>query len=100
MEELYIDIGATSQEEASSRLEIGDAVVFGGDFEPLMGQFATARNFDNRMGCFVVAEALRKLAQTQASYLQWVLDSDFPADTKKLIRDALAGNLAEPAARG
>ena len=62
IEDLFIDIGATSRSEAAERVEIGDPIVFGGDFEPLVGQFATARNFDNRMGCFVVAESLRTLA--------------------------------------
>ncbi len=62
LEDLFIDIGASSRAEAQERVEIGDPVVFGGDFEPLGGQLATARNFDNRMGCFVVAEALRALS--------------------------------------
>ena len=63
IEDLYLDIGASTREEAAQEVEIGDPVVFGGDFEPLLGEFATARNFDNRVGCFVVAETLRALAQ-------------------------------------
>ena len=62
IDDLYIDIGATSRAEATESIQIGDPVIFGGSFEPLRGPFATARNFDNRMGCFVVAEALRALA--------------------------------------
>ncbi len=62
IDDLYIDIGATKKAEAAARVEIGDPVVFGGDFEPLGGEFATARNFDNRMGCFAVAETLRRLS--------------------------------------
>jgi DNA polymerase-3 subunit epsilon len=39
---------------------------------------------------------IRDLVRTDAGYLEWILDSDFPADTKGLIRDALDGNLPEP----
>ncbi len=62
LEDLYVDIGAGSREEALERIEIGDPLVFGEDYERLGGEFATARNFDNRVGCFVVAEVLRALA--------------------------------------
>ncbi len=62
IDDLYIDIGAANKSEATARVEVGDPVIFGGDFEPLGGEFATARNFDNRMGCFAVAEALRRLS--------------------------------------
>jgi endoglucanase len=43
-------------------VDIGDPVVFGEDFRELYGGFATHRAFDNRMGCFVVAEVLRQCA--------------------------------------
>jgi DNA polymerase III subunit epsilon len=36
-------------------------------------------------------QPLRKLARAEASYLQWILDSDFPEDTKQMIRAVLAG---------
>ncbi len=62
IEDLYVDIGAKSRAEAEERIEIGDPLIFGGDFESLGGDFATARNFDNRIGCYVVAEVLRGLA--------------------------------------
>lgn len=44
-------------------------------------------------------QPLTKLAKTEASYLKWILESDFPADTKQLIRDALDGKLTESATR-
>jgi DNA polymerase-3 subunit epsilon len=34
---------------------------------------------------------LSVLAQTQGGYLRWMLDKDFPADAKKIARDALNG---------
>jgi hypothetical protein len=38
---------------------------------------------------------IREVARKDASYLQWILDSDFPPDTKKLIRDALDDKLTK-----
>ena len=35
--------------------------------------------------------ALRELAEQERDYLQWILDQDFPSDTKQIIRDALEG---------
>jgi putative aminopeptidase FrvX len=65
LEDLHIDIGASSRSEAMGLVEIGDPIVFGGDFETLAGDFASARNFDNRSGLFVVAEVLRALASSR-----------------------------------
>ena len=62
LEDMPIDIGASGRTDALKRLEIGDPVVFGADMEALGGSFASARNFDNRIGCFIVAEVLRVLS--------------------------------------
>ena len=62
IDDLYIDIGAATKAEAAKLVEVGDPVIFGEAIEPLIGEYATARNFDNRIGCFVAAEALRALA--------------------------------------
>ena len=61
--ELWIDIGAKDKADALSKVRIGDPVVFGEDFEEMQNGFAVARDFDNRVGCFVVAETLRALSQ-------------------------------------
>lgn len=63
-DELWIDIGATNRKEAESLVQIGDCITYAQDFQPLLGDRATARSFDNKMGCFVVAEALRLLHES------------------------------------
>lgn len=63
LKDLWIDIGATSRAEAEEHLELGDVVTFQYEFEMLLGDRATARGFDNKMGSFVVAEALRLLKE-------------------------------------
>ncbi len=40
-------------------------------------------------------QPLREMARKDASYLRWILDSDFPSDTKKLIQDALDGRVSQ-----
>jgi putative aminopeptidase FrvX len=59
--DLWIDIGARSRQEAEKVVALGDVVTFQHEFQPLLGDFAAARGFDNKAGLFVVAEALRLL---------------------------------------
>ncbi|AIE85707.1 M42 family metallopeptidase [Fimbriimonas ginsengisoli] len=63
LEDLWIDIGATSRAQVEEVMEIGDVVTFQYEFEMLMNDRATARGFDNKMGSFIVAEALRLLKE-------------------------------------
>ncbi len=59
----WIDIGASTRKEAESRVAIGDPITFKANFELLNGHLAVARGFDDKMGTFIVMEALR-LAKT------------------------------------
>jgi len=59
LEDLTIDIGAKNKRDALRLVSIGDPAIFGEDFRELANGFASHRAFDNRMGCWVVAEALR-----------------------------------------
>ncbi len=60
---LWIDIGAKDRDEAKDRVRIGDvAVVDQGIVELPNGRIAS-RSLDNRMGAFVVLEALRLLSE-------------------------------------
>lgn len=61
LKELWIDIGARNREEAAKFVSLGDVVTFQYEFQELMNGRATARGFDNKMGSFIVAEALRLL---------------------------------------
>jgi len=63
IKDLWIDIGASTRAEAESVISLGDAVTFQYEFQKLMGDRATARGFDNKMGCFIVAEAMRLIAE-------------------------------------
>ncbi|HEY3781883.1 MAG TPA: M42 family metallopeptidase [Fimbriimonadaceae bacterium] len=66
LKDLWIDIGATNKKEAEDVISLGDVVTFQYEFQMLLGDRATARGFDNKMGAFVVAEALRLLKETNS----------------------------------
>ena len=57
-EELVIDIGATSQEEAQKYVNPGDYVMFDTRFED-WGATLKAKAFDDRIGCYLMIELLK-----------------------------------------
>lgn len=63
IKDMWIDIGAASRAEAEEFVSLGDVATYQCEFQPLLGDRATARGFDNKMGTFVVAEALRLLKE-------------------------------------
>ncbi len=64
LHELFIDIGASSRKEAAKLVAIGDPITLADQFELLRNDLAVARAFDNRIGTFAVAEALRLLSKS------------------------------------
>ncbi|MBS1717030.1 MAG: M42 family metallopeptidase [Armatimonadetes bacterium] len=63
VKDLWIDIGASSRAEAEELVSLGDVATYQWEFQKMLGDRATARGFDNKMGSFIVAEALRLLKQ-------------------------------------
>jgi putative aminopeptidase FrvX len=63
LRELHIDIGAKDQEEARKLVRIGDAAVIDGQPAEFPHDLVVSRSIDNRVGCFVAAEAARLVAQ-------------------------------------
>jgi endoglucanase len=57
--ELFIDIGAASRKEAQKLVRVGDPITLTDSFELMRNDLAVGRAFDNRVGTFAVAEALR-----------------------------------------
>src|ERR1044071_8729975 len=64
VEDLFIDIGARDKADAEKLVRIGDPITLQDEFELLRGDLAIARAFDNRIGTFAVAEALRLLRES------------------------------------
>jgi endoglucanase len=63
VEDLWIDVGASSRGEAEGRLRIGDPGVLAAGVMEFPNDRLVSRSIDNRIGAFVVLEALRLLAQ-------------------------------------
>jgi endoglucanase len=65
MHDLFIDIGVGKRSEAEKLVCIGDPITLNDQFELLRGDLAVARAFDNRIGTFAVAEAMRLLSESK-----------------------------------
>jgi putative aminopeptidase FrvX len=63
--DLFIDIGAGSASEAEKLVQVGDPITLSAEFDVLRGDLVVARAFDNRIGTFAVAEALRLLKSSR-----------------------------------
>lgn len=60
---LWIDIGAQDEAEARKLVRIGDPVTFELGFRRLQNDLATAPGMDNKVGVWVVMNALKRISQ-------------------------------------
>lgn len=57
---LYIDIGCTTKEDTEKYVKVGDYCGFIGNYYELKNGRITAKSFDNRVGCYILIEALKQ----------------------------------------
>lgn len=60
--DLWIDIGCSNAEEANSLISIGDMISFTPNIIRLKGNKVSSKALDNKLGVFIAASALRRLA--------------------------------------
>ncbi|MDD5130794.1 MAG: M42 family metallopeptidase [Candidatus Omnitrophica bacterium] len=60
-EDMFIDIGCRSKEEAQAKVEIGDAVIFEPNSGVLNGKLYYGKAIDDRIGCFALVKIMEKL---------------------------------------
>lgn len=65
--DLRIDIGAKDKEDALKYVQLGDTVTFDTDVRELLNDCITGRALDDRVGAFIVMEALAKAREKGAS---------------------------------
>lgn len=65
--DLRIDIGAKDREDALKYVELGDTVTFDTDVRELLNDCISARAMDDRIGAFIVMEALAEAKKKGAS---------------------------------
>lgn len=61
LNKLYVDIGAKSKEDALKYINIGEPGCYVGEYEELKNSLVTAKALDNRIGCYVLIEALNRM---------------------------------------
>jgi putative aminopeptidase FrvX len=89
--DLLIDIGAQSKQEAEALgVKVLDFGVIEKTFHILNGKFLCARALDDRLGCFVILEALERL---RTEKLNWKVHFGFSVQEEVGLRGAeLLGN--------
>ncbi len=65
--DLRIDIGAKDKEDALKYVQLGDTVTFDTDVRELLNDCITGRALDDRVGAYIVMEALAKAKEKGAS---------------------------------
>jgi len=59
LDKLYIDIGATSKEDAEKYVEIGDYIAFDSEYREMGKHKIKAKALDDRLGCAAIIEMLK-----------------------------------------
>lgn len=62
LKEIAVDIGAKTRDEALALVELGSPAVVDAGWRALANNRVACRGFDNRIGAFIVTEAMRRLA--------------------------------------
>ncbi|MEG0773963.1 M42 family metallopeptidase [Clostridium sp.] len=61
IKKLYIDIGAQSKDEALKYVKVGDVASYVGEYIELKDNNFTGKALDDRIGCYIMIEALKKI---------------------------------------
>ena len=67
VDDLCIDMGAANKEEAMRYVAIGDSVCAATEVQDLLGERFAGRALDDRLGAFIVLEALKKAKEKKAT---------------------------------
>ena len=62
---MYVDIGVKSKEEAMKYLKLGDVAGYIGEYTELKGGMVAAKAIDDRAGCYIMLEAMKKMDEPQ-----------------------------------
>ncbi len=67
-DEMFIDIGAKDKEQAEEMVRIGDPITFKTWFEAFPNNLVMCKALDNRLGCFVMTEVLKRIDSKATVY--------------------------------
>jgi len=74
LDKLFLDIGAASRDEALHHVTIGDFAVYLGDCTQV-GNRVTSAALDDRIGCYVLIEAIKAVAGNELNYETYAMFS-------------------------
>lgn len=69
---LYVDIGATSKQDAQKYVKVGSVCGYYGEYLELANNLICSKTLDNRIGCFQLIEALRENNGTYLNDIYYV----------------------------
>ncbi|HVC87967.1 MAG TPA: M20/M25/M40 family metallo-hydrolase [Gaiellaceae bacterium] len=72
LQDLHIDIGAASREEAEGLVRVGDPGVWPGPPVELPNHRLLSKALDNRLGAYIALESARRLAESRAAQVDVV----------------------------
>jgi endoglucanase len=58
---IYVDVGAKTKEDALTKVSIGDYACYISDYMELMNGRVSAKALDDRIGCYIMIEALNRM---------------------------------------
>ncbi len=67
-DKMFIDIGASSKEEALKMVQIGDPIIIKQNFQDLGNSLVKGKALDNRAGCAVLVEVLKRVNSNATIY--------------------------------
>ena len=93
LDKLYLDIGVTTRDEAKQIVRIGETAVFVGDFVEA-GSRIISKALDDRIGCFVAIEALKRTKSTHELAFVFTVQEEIGTRGAKTAAYALEPDLA------
>lgn len=93
IDQLYIDIGASSKEEAEQHVKLGDYAAFTTTFETFGSGFWKGKALDDRAGCAVIMELLTKDFSCDLATV-FTVQEELGLRGSKVISNSLEADLA------
>lgn len=75
-ENMFIDIGAHNREDAEKLVSIGDSISIKQDFSQLQNSMFTGKSLDNRAGCSVLVEVIKRVESDATIYGVWTVQEE------------------------
>lgn len=92
MEDLYVDIGARTREEAEAKISIGDMAIFVSNFVDL-GSSYSCRTMDNRVCCAILVQAMQEMESDHDIYAVFTVQEEVGLRGAQVAGDAVMPDL-------